>query len=152
MQSVFGIICKIECTLVSRLPMHSDIGISSFSGAGDVWFSLNGTTYQNNSIVILEDIGEGDDALLCRTNLTACCQSDDTGGNASGNANWYFPNGTGVFSYGMSDIYRTRGQMVVRLNRRRGGVEGIYYCDIPDAMIVIQTIYIGVYSACTGER
>ena len=41
--------------------------------------------------------------------------------------------------------------MVVRLHRRRGGVEGIYRCEIPDAMNVTQTIYIGVYSISTGE-
>ena len=41
--------------------------------------------------------------------------------------------------------------MVVRLNHRRGGEEGIYRCEIPDAMNVIQTIYIGVYLATTGE-
>ena len=35
--------------------------------------------------------------------------------------------------------------------RRRGGVEGIYYCEIPDAMNVTQTVYIGVHSASTGE-
>ena len=33
----------------------------------------------------------------------------------------------------------------------RGGVEGIYRCEIPDAMNVTKTIYIGVYSVnmCT---
>ena len=31
---------------------------------------LNGTTYQNNSIVTLEDIGEDGGALLCITNST----------------------------------------------------------------------------------
>ena len=100
---------------------------------------------------MLEDIGEGDDALLCITNQSACCRSNDTGGNASGN--WYFPNGNRVPSApGVGwDIYRSRGQLVVRLNRRRGGVEGIYSCVIPDAMNVIRTIYIGVYSASTGK-
>ena len=109
---------------------------------------LRGRPYQNNSNVMLEDIGEGDDALLCITNQTACCQSDD---NASGN--WFFPNGTGVPSESREkfDIFRTRGQMVVRMHRRRGGVEGIYRCEIPDAMNVIQTICIGVYSASTGK-
>ena len=38
-----------------------------------------GISYQNNSIVMLEDIGEGDDALLCLTNVTARCQGYDTG-------------------------------------------------------------------------
>ena len=118
-----------------------------FPGAGtDVWFSLRDTTYQNNSIVILENIGDGDDALLCMTNLTACCQTQSNSGN------WLFPNGTRVPSLSSNwDFYRTRGHMVVRLSRRGGGVEGIYHCQIPDAMNVLQTIYIGVYSANTGE-
>ena len=125
---------------------HHDIGISSFPAA-----VLRGTPYQNNSIVTLEDIGEGDDALLCITTLTACCRLPYTDmGAALGN--WFFPNGTRVPSLGNQwDIYRTRGQSVVRLHRRRGGEEGIYRCEIPDAMNVNQTIYIGVYSASTGE-
>ena len=141
---LFGIVNTMP---VSKFP-DSGIGMSSFAGAGDVWFSLRNTTYQNNSIVTLEDIGEGDDALFCLTNQAACCQPKD--GNALGN--WYFPNGTRVPSAGMKwDFYRARGQMVVRMHRRRGGVEGIYHCVIPDAMNVHWTIYIGVYSASTGE-
>ena len=54
---------------------------------------LNGTTYQNNSIVTLEDIGEGGDALLYMTNYTACCQRGVMG-PALGN--WFFPNGSRV--------------------------------------------------------
>ena len=126
---------------------HYNTGIFSFPGASDVWFSLKGTTYQNNSIVILEDIGEGDEVLFCITNYTACCRS---GGTVF--ANWFFPNGTRVPSLGIQwDFYRNRGEMEVCLHRRRGGVEGIYRCEIPDTMNVTQTIYIGVYSASTGE-
>ena len=124
-----------------------DLSTSSFPGAADVWFSLNYITYQNNSNVILENIGEGGDALLCITSLTVCCHQNNTGGPVLGN--WFFPNGTEVSSSG--EMFITRGQMVVHLNRRRDGVEGIYRCEIPDAMDVIQTIYIGVYSASTGE-
>ena len=40
---------------------------------------------------------------------------------------------------------------MVRLQRRRGGVNGIYSCVVPDATNVTQTIYIGVYGASTGE-
>ena len=36
---------------------------------------------------------------------------------------------------------------MVRLNRRRGGEDGIYRCEIPDSMNVNQNIYIGVYTA-----
>ena len=94
----------------------------------------------------LKDIGEDDNALLCRTNQTACCQGGVLG-------NWFFPNGTRVSNLsGMEwDIYRTSGQMVVSMHRKSGGEEGIYRCEIPDAKNVIQTIYIGVYSASTGK-
>ena len=115
-----------------------------FLSAGDVKFSLNGTTYQNNSIVTLTDIGEGNGALLCMTNLTSV--------NGSVRGDWYFPNGTRVLStHNNSEIHRTRDQSVVRMNRRGGGEEGIYHCEIPDAMNVTQTIYIGVYNTNSGE-
>ena len=124
----------------------------SFSGAG-VRFSLNGITYQNNSLVILEEIGENGDALTCVTDQPFCCRPPYTsvvGQTALGN--WLFPNGTRVLSSGMHwDFHRTRGQMLLRLHRRKGGENGIYHCVIPDATNVTQTIYIGVYTAGTGE-
>ena len=97
--------------------------------------------------MILEDIGEGDDdGLLCMTEYSTCCKQPAFG-------NWFFPNGTRVPSSGnQKDLYRTRGDMVVRLYRRRGGVDGVYSCKILDAMNIIQTIYIGVYTAETGEQ
>ena len=120
---------------------------TSFPNAGNVNFSLNGRFYQNNSIVALEDIGGGNDALLCLTDLTACCRPPYTSGSRSAIGNWFFPNGTRVPSSGSSwDFYRTRGQMMVLLQRRRGGKGGVYSCVVPDAMNVTQTIYIGVYS------
>ena len=94
----------------------------------------------------LEDISDGDDALLCVTNLSACCRSPNARGN------WFFPNKTRVPSAGVHwDFHRTRDQMVVPLQRRRGGVNGIYRCEIPDSINVTQSIYIGVYTAGTGE-
>ena len=120
-------------------------------GPGNVNVSLKGTTYQNNSLVTLEDIGEGGNALLCVTDLTACCRGIDNG-NGSVIGNWFFPNGTRVSSKSIQwGFYRTRGQSVVLLQRRRGGVNGIYHCEIPDAMNVNQMVYIGVYTANTGE-
>ena len=110
----------------------------------DVWLSLNGTTYHNNSIVTLEDIGKEGDALLCKTIQTSCCIHPYTLGN------WFFPNETRVSSSG-NNFYRDREQMVVRLNRQRGGVEGIYHCEIPDSMDITQIIYIGVYKMDSGE-
>ena len=122
-----------------------------------MWFSLRNKTYQNNSCVALEDIREGDNALLCMTNLTARCTSNFTG-TGSTLGNWYFPNGTtisrkivNVPSEEQRDIYQSRDQSVVLLNRRRGGVAGIYRCEIPDSTNVTQSIYIGVYTSRSGE-
>ena len=118
-------------------------------GAGDVWFSLNGTTYLNNSCVALEDIGEWDDTLLCVTNLTACCRRIDS---STPLGNWFFPNRTRVpASSSRWNFFRSRGHMIVLLNRRRGGEDGIYCCEIHDSMNVLQSIYIGVYTTSSGE-
>ena len=127
--------------------------IPSFLDAGDVKFSLDGTTYQNNSLVTLEDIGESDkDALLCITKLTSCCRSSNTSENGSAKGNWFFPNGTRVSSiFHQWDFHRTRDQMAVVMHRIRGGVDGIYHCTIPDSTNVFQTIYIGVYTSGSGE-
>ena len=100
----------------------------------------------------LEDIGENDTALLCITNLTACCRITST----SVLGQWFFPNETNVPNKVVTnetkwDFYRDRDQSVVRMKRRRGGKEGIYRCKIPDSTNVIQTIYIGVYTAIAGE-
>ena len=123
------------------------ITISFFSAAVH-----RGIPYKNNSIVTLENIGEGDDALVCITNYTACCRRPYTGNMGPALGNWFFPNGTRVPSSGVGwDFHRTRGQMMVRLQRRRGGAEGIYSCMIPDTSGFSQTKYIGVYSASTGE-
>ena len=91
----------------------------------------------------LEDIGTGDDALLCMTNLTAPSE------NTSVLGDWYFPNGTR--NSGGGDFYTTRSQTVVGLNRNKGGPDGMYRCEILDSMNVTQTIYIGVHTASSGE-
>ena len=122
-------------------------------GPGNVSFSLDGTTYKNNSLVTLEDIGDGKNALLCITDQPACCRppfTDATGQPTLGN--WFFPNGTRVPSNRLQwDFHRTRDHMVVTLNLRRSGEDGVYYCVVRDAMDVTQKIYIGVYTANTGK-
>ena len=99
----------------------------------------------------MDNIGELSNSLLCLTDNTACCaRAQSPGGVILGD--WYYPNGTGVVNPGeMWEFYRRRGQSVVRLDRRRGGVTGIYSCVIPDAAGVDQTMFIGVYTANTGE-
>ena len=112
-------------------------------------FILRSRAYQNNSLVSLEDIGQGRDALYCIANTSACCRPPYT---LRALGNWFFPNGTRVFSSGLKwDFHRTRGRMVVLLQRRKGGENGMYRCDVPDATNVLQTIYIGVYTGSPSE-
>ena len=124
-----------------------------FLGAGEgVRFLLRGTTYRNNSLVTLEDIGEWEYALLCVSDQPVCCRRSYTGEFGRTLGNWFFPNRTRLPSFQIQwNFYRDRGQMSVNMHRRRGGVNGIYHCVIPDAMNVTQTVYIGVYTANTGE-
>ena len=118
--------------------------------AGEVGFALKGAVHNNNSLVTLEDIGRDDDSLQCMTDYTFCCRHPYV---QSALGNWFFPNETRVPSVSSGwDFHRTRGQSVVHLQRKRGGENGVYRCMVPDAMNVTQTIYIGVYTANTGER
>ena len=148
---VYGVLYGLQTssryvTSFSKNIKPSIVVVYLFFPCEGVRFSLGGTTYQNNSIVTLEDIGEGDDALLCLTDFTPCCQTGFTSGNGTLLGNWFFPNGTRVPPSGARwNFLRSRSQSVVRLQRRRGEEEGIYHCEIPDAMNVTQTIYIGVY-------
>ena len=120
---------------------------------GEVGFTFKGATLSNNSLVTLDDVGEGEDALRCMTDNTSCCRPPYTDSiSQSALGNWFFPNGTRVPSSGTRwEFHRTRGDMVVLLHKRRGGVDGVYYCKVPDKEGIVQTTYIGVYTAGTGE-
>lgn len=103
-------------------------------------FENNGKIYTNNSIISLIDVGENEQALLCKTNRVICC---GTPPNRSGQ--FYYPNGIQVpISKHLHSFYRNRGAQVVRLNRRAGVTSpiGKYRCEIPDADGVMHNIYI----------
>ena len=106
---------------------------------------LDGNQLANYSIVNLEDIGEGDCALICFTNSPGCCALSRTG-------EWYFPNHSAVRIHGaMNDFYRSREEMMVRLNRRNNamGPSGIYCCDIPGSN---GNMCVGVYNNLGGGK
>ena len=119
--------------------------------------SLNGTTITNNSIVLLQNIGEGDaGALLCTTDRTACCT------HALGLAGqWFYPDGRMVPIMDPAPpaiaepFYRNRGTSLIRLNRRPNqGLSvvytGVYCCQIPDQNNVIQTLCVRAYLTESG--
>ena len=150
--------CKVTLAVVMRsllvkLNVLYDTGVSFLSAGDKPVFLFRGTTYQNNSLVTLENLGEGDDALHCITNDTDCCvKAFIREGGVEVYGNWYYPNHTRVPSVGSEwDFFRTRGESVVNLHRRRGGDIGIYRCQLPYVTNDTAYLYIGVYTATTGE-
>ena len=108
-----------------------------------MYFELKGDIYSNNSVISLSEIGEGErDALHCKTDNGACCQ---TRPNRIGE--FYYPNGVKVpiarFQHG---FYRNRGDKAVLLNRREGvqSPTGRYRCEIPNADGVLENVYINI--------
>ena len=111
-----------------------------------VYFELNGRMYSNNSHVSITEVGEGENALLCKTNKKECCSRV---GNRCGA--FYYPNEVEVpskkYNHG---FYRNRGDQVVRLHRRVNeevdSPTGVYCCKVPDACEVEQKICIELHS------
>ena len=116
--------------------------LACFTGIISTEFSLAryGVTFANNSVIDIQLVGEGfltdSGALECHTDDTTCCRGIDNL-NGGGRGEWYYPDGTvvpppGGVGYG---FYRTRGHMVIRMNRPLGPVPptGIYTCVIPGA-------------------
>ena len=121
---------------------HCSTIITLFSGPHiEVQFQLGNQTYVNGSEVLLTDIGERDNALLCLTANTQCCNIDRVQ-----LGEWYFPDGTLVpdGQDASRSIYRNRGPRVVQLNRRNNATSptGVYRCEVPDASGTNQTISI----------
>jgi hypothetical protein len=120
--------------------------LSLFCVVSGVFLSLKGQFIANYGYVDVNDIGEGDDALLCHTNKTDCCRKPP---NRAGE--WYYPEGyrVGVQGVGFAyyeEFYRDRGNGVVRLNRRQDiiGRLGVFRCEIPDANNNIQDVHVNV--------
>ena len=110
---------------------------------GDLSFELNGNTYHNGSAVFIDDIGVGNNALLCRTTRSDCC----SGVNRLGE--FYYPDGTLVGIQSLNQpMYRNRGSQMIRLNRNSNSPSlpsnGWYRCEIPSASGVLQSISINI--------
>ena len=112
-------------------------------------FEFGSRVLPNNSYIFRGDIGEGvNNSLRCVTDYSDCCS-----GSGSGMGNWYDEKGMevhqGAGGY-FSDLYVTRGEGVVYLNRRVRGLSGMWRCDIPDSTGTTQSIYIYTGTAKNG--
>ena len=96
---------------------------------------FKGTSYYtNNTSLFITDLGYVDsNTVLCVTDLACCC-------TWPGRGQWIYPNGF-INADGNSlvrnnpsddDIFRTRGDMIVRLERRNNpiGPTGQYCCQV----------------------
>ena len=109
-------------------------------------FEFRENVLVNNSFIFRGNTSEGqNDSLHCVTDNSDCCNN--------GQGNWYDVTGGEVQQGpdGDSNLYVTRGDGVVYLNRRRGGQSGMWRCDIPDSNGVQQSIYIYLGTSATGE-
>ena len=111
-------------------------------------FEIRGDVLVNNSFILRGapvHIGEGhNDSLHCVTDNSDCC--------SNGEGNWYDVTGGEVHQGPdrTSNLYVTRGDEVVYLNRKTGGGAGMWRCDIPDSNGVQQSIYIYLGTSDTG--
>ena len=124
--------------------------------AAGIALILNNVQYPDNSVVNITDIGNGSAALFCNTTYIPCCLSTD-------GSHWYFPDRSRVQRTESLPYYRTRTYPIwlggipasggtVRLNRNpEATTTGIFHCDILDASGDLQSIYVGIYTATTGE-
>ena len=106
-----------------------------FSHAGDIIFTLEGTTeyLTNNSEVRLDEI---ETSLLCTTSRQGCCINPLAG-------RFLYPNGSEV-GFPDAGTYRNRGDGFVRLNVRNRSlvIADRYTCEIPDYHGHLQNISI----------
>ena len=113
---------------------------------------LNSDSYGNNSALVLTDIGEGDNALICLSDSTQCCRgADNPCGDNTPLGNWYFPDGSVIRNSEIGGgIYMDRGASVVRLNRRNNvqSPGGVYRCEVVDARGNTQTILVDLHVTC----
>ena len=121
-----------------------------------IGLTLNNVQYTNNSVVTITNIGTGSAALLCTTTYYPCCFSGPPPGN-----HWYFPNGSRIENTNTLPYYISRidgnpqftsepGTVLLHRNPE-GTTTGIFRCEILDAIGDFNSIYVGIYTATTGE-
>ena len=124
---------SIILTINSLSSLHSIEPLSQIQSlVAGLQLKLNGMVYGNNAPIFITNVGEADsEAVLCGTDLESCC---------TGQGEWIYPNGF-TTATGNSlvrnrpsndDIFRSRGDMVVRLHRMDNVVAptGQYCCEV----------------------
>ena len=102
---------------------------------------LRGVSYADGDTVLLNDIGEGENGLMCTTTQTDCCGQDATGETveAERRGEFYYPDGTPIPNMGGTGndgLFRGRGYQFITLQRLSNVTTtpptGRYCCYIPN--------------------
>ena len=122
----------------SERNLHNHVHTPYFILFADVFLSLNGVVIPNHGYVNISDIGTDDSALLCHTTHPGIHEPE---------GHWFAPDGTRVFVDDVPGFKRSRGPMVVRLNKHSGTdqPEGIYKCTIKREDSKFKRIFVGLY-------
>ena len=146
--------CSVLCT-------HLCTHVCTFKG---VYLSLKDDIIPKHGYVVISNIGSTDDtALICHTNRPAF----DNNGQSNSGGEWIGPDGTAVGAryfneHAVPGFRRNRGPGIVRLIRYTtsrdpslNGMtftppEGIYHCEVEDATLTQQTLYVGLYNSGGG--
>ncbi len=100
----------------------------------------NNRVFQNNSHLVLEDVGPSlTTALICLTNRFPCCDEDD--------GSWYHPNGSRVpaASEQVSDYISFQTLLLIRPIFADNYPSGIFHCEINDTSNMKRNLYVGIY-------
>ena len=112
------------------------------------YVSFNGQTLANHSYVNLSLVGNGNDSVVCHTDLDKCCSA----AQGPHRGDWYFPGGTRLrFDGGITE--NRDAQRVNILHHKTNEVaSGIYRCYIPTNAVhddmdrtVRDAVYVGLY-------
>ena len=129
-----------------------DTCIHTFLVTPDVYVSLRGKNYSNNSLVTLTEIGDNrTTALICHTNITSCCNLA-----SSTFSEWKYPGRTRVkLRKAKNELFtRDRGNRTIFLYRKEDtlGPIGIYSCEINDSLTnTAQELQVGIYPIDKGN-
>ena len=143
--------------LTSRVMVTAALLLSIARGQIGAQLEHNSNAMVNNSLLVLEEVGENaNNVLKCLTTNRDCCRPSDTM-TGLGLGKWHLPNGELVSelqSVSMDAAFyikRENGSVDLYQRNNSISVEGVYHCEIPLGTGENGSAFIGLYSEGNGE-
>ena len=109
----------------------------------------------NNTILTIDNIGEGEKVLFCSTDRKDCCDNE-----SDIHGNWFLPNGSKVLATNNTHFepaYVIWRSQTVGLNRVNNSnslellPSGVYHCEMMDKNNITHYLYVGIYHENEGK-